>query len=332
MEKFVKELLTEETLEKTALLYTVEMKELSFVGGFENFIYGFNKKDKSYIIRITHSSHRTIDEVKAEIDFLYYLACHGANISMPIMTIHHELVEKINCFDNSYFIICAFTKAEGTVPSRLTITDRMIYNYGKTIGLFHKLTKNYIETEGIKKRFDWDQDLIILNASMYLPEEDNIVLERLQEIVEEIRTLEKNDDNFGLIHTDIHMGNFFIKDDELTVFDFDDAAYHYFASDLAIALFYLIFMVKEENQWLLADRFMDHFMRGYLEANILAKSDYLKIPIFLKLREIILYVAIYRSLKIEESEFAKAYINRYRDRIINNIPFLDIDLEKFYYD
>ena len=46
------------------------------------------------------------------MDFLYYLAKNGANVSMPIYTINKQLVEQIDCHDGSNFIVCAFTKAE----------------------------------------------------------------------------------------------------------------------------------------------------------------------------------------------------------------------------
>ena len=157
--------------------------------------------------------------------------------------------------------MCSFTKAEGKPPSRKNATDKMYYNYGKTIGMFHSLTKNYVESDGIIKRYNWDQDLLILNGDKYLPESDKIIIDRLNEVIKEINSLEKNKDNFGLIHTDVHMGNFFVKNDELTVFDFDDAAYQYFVSDIAIALYYLIFMANEEDQFALADRLMTHFMK-----------------------------------------------------------------------
>lgn len=331
MEKFVRELLTEKVLEKVASLYGVTKEELYYVGGFENFIYGFDREGKSYIVRISHSCHRTVDEVKAEIDFLYYLANHAANVSTPFSTVNKELVERIDCPDESYFIICAFTKAEGEVPSRQNANDRMFYNYGKTIALFHKLTKDYRESEGIQKRFSWDQDLIILNADKYLPKEDRVILDRLNETITAIKSIEKNRDNYGLIHTDVHMGNFFVRDDELIVFDFDDSCYHYFISDIAIALFYLIFMVKEEEQFAWVERFLPLFLKGYFEGNKLSKDDFMKIPLFLKLREIILYIVVFRTLDTAENRFAKAYINRYRDRIVKNTPFIDLDFEKYYH-
>ena len=331
MDKNTKELLTEKVIEKAALLYGRKKDALYFVGGFENFVYGFDADGKSYIVRLSHSTHRTLDEIKAEMDFLFYLAHNGANVSMPIKTVSGQLVESIGCWDGSQFIVCAFTKAEGEVPTRQNVNKRMFYNYGKTIGFFHRLTKEYREGEGIQRRLDWNQDLMIVNADKYLPESEHVIVERLYEIVSEIRLLDKNRDNYGLIHTDIHMGNFFVKDDDLMVFDFDDLAYQFFVSDIAIPLFYLVFMIPEEDWIKWADGFMTEFMKGYLRENRLSREDYLKIPLFLKLREIILYIVVYQALNVEGDRFAEAYVKRYRDRIINRTPFINLDFDKYYF-
>jgi Ser/Thr protein kinase RdoA (MazF antagonist) len=330
MDKYVNELFTESIISEVTSLYNISHEELYLVGGFENYVYGFTKEGKSYVVRISHSSHRLLEEIEAEIDFLYFLANNGASVSMPIKTIKESLVEKIASKDGSYFTVCAFTKAEGEVPSRKTATPEMFYNYGKTIGNFHKLTKYYQESPNITKRFNWDQDSLIINASDYLPLDDKLILYRLDQIVDNIKLIDKNKDNFGLIHSDIHMGNFFIKDNQLTVFDFDDSCYFYYASDLAIALFYLVFMLEEEEQIKLADNFMEHFMKGYLSENIISLEDYLTIPIFLKLREVILYVVLYKTVDVKENRFAKAYLEKYRNRIIKNTAFINLDWMKYY--
>jgi len=329
MEKFVKELLTEKVLNEVKNLYAIN--ELYYVGGFENFIYGFDKDNQSYIVRISHSSHRTIAQIKAEIDFIFYLSNNNANVSTPIFSVNNNLVEKITLENNSYFTVCAYTKAIGQPPSRTNLTESLFYNYGKTIANFHKLTKSYQLKEGLLPRYTWDEDILIKDASKFLDAKDKIILEKLNELIIKINSIERTKDNFGLIHTDIHFGNFFIHNDNLTVFDFDDVAYQYFISDIAIALFYLVYLLNDEEKMELADRFMKNFMKGYFEENKLAKEDFLKINLFLKLREIILYIVIHKTLNIEESKFAQTYINKYRERIINDIEFINLDFEKYYY-
>lgn len=329
MDKFVKELLTEEVLTEVSKRYNIERKQLYFVGGFENYIYGFDRDEKSYVVRISHSSHRDLEDIKSELDFVFYLAQNGAKVSMPITTISNQLVEKIDASDGSYFVISAYTKAEGRPPKSQDLNEELLFNYGKTVGQFHKLTMNYVPSEGLKKRYAWYQDQLLVEAKAYLKDEDLVILERLNELMESIKSIPTNASNYGLIHTDVHMGNFFIKDNQLTVFDFDDASYQYFISDIAIFLFYLLWFTKEEDRTSNATYYMTHFLKGYQSEYQLSKYDFLTIDKFLKLREIVLYLVIHKTLNIEESDFAKRYIQIYRDRIINKVPFVDLDFESF---
>lgn len=188
MDKFVKELLTEDVLVETAKRYGIGKEKVYFVGGFENFIFGFEANDKSFIVRISHSSHRDLDDIKSELDFVFYLAKNGARVSMSVATVSGNLVEKIDASDGSYFSISAFTKAEGRPPKSQDLNEEFLYSYGKTIGQFHKFTKNYVPSEGIKKRFAWYQDPLLMNAKTYLKDEDLVILDRLNELMESIKS------------------------------------------------------------------------------------------------------------------------------------------------
>ncbi len=48
--------------------------------------------------------------------------------------------------------------------------------------------------------------------------------------------LSTNNDHFGLIHSDLHLGNVMAHGDDLTVIDFDDCGYGWFVHELAVAL------------------------------------------------------------------------------------------------
>lgn len=59
MEKEVVDLLSDEVKQEAASKYGAEIADLKLLGDFENFAYECVKADRSFIIRITHSSHRT---------------------------------------------------------------------------------------------------------------------------------------------------------------------------------------------------------------------------------------------------------------------------------
>jgi Ser/Thr protein kinase RdoA (MazF antagonist) len=51
-----------------------------------------------------------------------------------------------------------------------------------------------------------------------------------------LRSLPTPVDGYGLLHTDLHHGNFFVDEGRITAFDFDDIGYNWFASDIAVLL------------------------------------------------------------------------------------------------
>lgn len=330
MDKFIHDLLTEDIVKAALKFYDViNYKDL---GGFENFVYEFENANGLFILRLTHSSHRSSQDIKSELDFIYYLAKNNANVAMPIRNKNNNFIETISCADGSYFIVSAFEKAKGVRPTRDLVNNDLLINYGRTIGKFHKLTKNYQPSPGIEKRYSWEEDFIFENIENYLVPEDKIIIDKFNELKAEIMKIPMTNDNYGLIHTDVHFGNFFINNLDICVFDFDDSAYQYFISDIAIALFYYLYFIFDEDKRLaMADNLMTYFMKGYLQEYQLSKDDYLTIDLFLKLREILLYFVIYRCCDIENEEWAQKYINFYRQRIINNTRYVDIDFNKYYH-
>jgi Ser/Thr protein kinase RdoA (MazF antagonist) len=332
MEPWIKTLFDEQILHTAGAYFGASKTDLSLVGGFENFIYGFDLKGQSFILRISHTSHRTVLDTLAELDFVNHLALHGAPVSRPVRSNQGNLVESILAKDGSYFTASCYHKAQGERPTRNHLNPEFLFNYGKTIGTFHRITTHYQPSSGIQPRFSWDQDPLLVHAQSYLTEDDQLIYQCFKETMEGIHQLPKNKENFGLIHTDVHMGNFFIHHNELTVFDFDDCSTMHFVSDIAIALFYYVVFMKanDTEKKEKADEFMTHFMKGYLSTYALSKSDYLEIPRFLKLRELVLYIVFHRSSDLKTDGFARTYVESHRDLIIKGIPVIDLDFEKYY--
>ncbi|MCF7931477.1 MAG: phosphotransferase [Acholeplasmataceae bacterium] len=330
MEAHIKALFSEQVLEKSGLFFGVKLEDLFEVGGFENFIYGYKKEGKDYILRISHASHRTYEELLSELDFVNFLANQHANVSIPVLSINQHLVEKVDSME-SYFTVSSYIKAEGERPNKKHFDDTFFFNYGKTIGEFHKLTKAYKPDKGIIKRFNWDSDPLFIHARSYLLDTDEIIYQRFKELIAHLNQLPIHQNNYGLIHTDIHMGNFFVKDKNLCVFDFDDSSYMWFVSDIAIALFYYLeFSARDEKDQVgISQFFMTHFMRGYLSENKLTKQDMETMDDFLRLRELVLYIVFYRSVDLSTNQFASNYIKKHRYRIIDKQKFIDIDFTQY---
>ncbi len=71
------------------------MSTLNLIGGFQNYVYEYKGKDKSYILRLTHSSHRSENLIKGELHWISYLISNGISASKPIYSIPGNLTGKI---------------------------------------------------------------------------------------------------------------------------------------------------------------------------------------------------------------------------------------------
>ncbi|TMV51506.1 hypothetical protein FE783_06940 [Paenibacillus mesophilus] len=93
-------------------------------------------------------------------------------------------------------------------------------------------------------------------------------------------------------------GTFGFRREELTLFDFDECEYNWFAADIANPLFYATPLKSNgiELRNRAAQRFYDYFMEGYFSRAFAIDLLAAKIPLFLRLREILVYSGAFRSL------------------------------------
>ncbi len=329
MDQSIYNLFNEDVLKQAMALYQIKDDQIKKVGGFESFVYSFDKDNKEYILRITHSLRRSIEAIESEMEWIKYLHEQGVSCSLPYLSINNQYAEKIGDYDHP-FISCAFDKVKGQHLNNETDTPDFRFRYGQLIGKMHRLSKNYSPKK--KKRIQWFEDDLITNFEKIIPEDQTILKDSLKSLIKSITNIKVHKDNFGLVHYDAHMGNFFVENNEIHIFDFDDSQYAHFSSDIAIILFYysLHFPPSPEKDKLMIS-FFEEFIKGYITENLLDPEEFLYIPLFLKLREFMLYVAIYNAYKGKDYDnWAKKYMECRKEKLENNIPFLSIDFYQIY--
>ncbi|PHE40354.1 aminoglycoside phosphotransferase [Bacillus pseudomycoides] len=298
MEIAVERVFTNKILEEAARRFNVTVEE-NPLGDFENYI--FHAKDESgvsYVLRLTHSSHRSEKQVEAELDFLRYLAENGAKVAAPYYSKSKKLVEVIQAVDGTFFYVSLFTYATGErVKGETSIYwgDPLFEAWGKAIGQLHRLTIDYPKT---KYRDTWE-----VEEKAIIDELDDEKVKNIAYILmEEIKALPMEKRTFGLIHGDIHQGNFHYDGKELTIFDFDDATYNYFIHDLAMVIYYSVLSTAwtEQEKTLFVRKQLQVLRKGYELEHQLEESWYESLPLFLRLRDIGLYGTIQKKFKGKE--------------------------------
>lgn len=328
MEQEIRSLLSESLLDKSAHKLGFSKSDLSDLGGFQNFVYEAKGSSKSCIIRIAHSSHRSFRLTEAELDWVQYLFNHGVNVAAPIRSLAGNYISQIDAGD-SYFITTAFDKAAGGKPHyQMYMEDKnLIQKLGRVTGRMHTLSKKYKVSKGSARRYDWKDNNYLTRFTKYIPASHEAVIEGTKKFLQGLLLLPKDLDSYGLIHGDIHHNNFHVHKDELILFDFDECEYNWFVADIANPLFYATPLPSDgrENRDRTAKRFYDYFMEGYSKENVLDEYWVKRIPLFLRLREILVLSGAFRSLDFSHLHpWSKEMIETTTLNIENDLPFVDI--------
>jgi len=262
----------------------------------------------------------------AELDWVAYLADHGVAVPQPLHSVQGKLVETIG-IENSSFFITAFHKIVGATILEAQLCTPVIYReWGKIMGKMHHLAKNYVLREPSCHRPAWFENDILANITHYLQGQP-IILEKIQELLDQLSQLPQDRDSYGLIHTDFTDVNFFVHDGQITVFDFDDSEYHWFAYDIAVVLFdtlpWLPQLGMEKDDF--GAFFWKQFYSGYLNENQLDEYWLNQLPIFMKLREMFLYGTFHKKWDLDNlTEERQKMMDEYRYNIENDVQPLNV--------
>ncbi|MCM3257838.1 phosphotransferase [Paenibacillus lautus] len=327
MDPQIKLLFLDEHATEGAARFGLSLEEMSFIGGFQNFVYSYTREGCKYILRLTPSTLRTQIGLEAELEWIRYLAENGMSVSEPIPSAQGIYVERVSgkIID---FYATSFRHAPGRkIGYPECLNNPMLYEQcGRMTGHLHDLAKRY---EPLTRRLSWERNDYLLLARKYLPPEHAPILRVLVELKERLTSLPVTPDNFGLIHGDINVGNFMVDETgEITLFDFDECQYSWYAEDIAIQLYYLLYVFGEDSKTerkVQYELFIEHFALGYTEnGRRLPEGWKDQLSLFLKLREIIVFVGMNRSWNLRQPDnWTRDFLNDSRMRLINGFSLID---------
>jgi Ser/Thr protein kinase RdoA (MazF antagonist) len=311
--------------------YGIAKDSIHLLDGFESFMYEYGKDGQDHVLRISHSLHRTSNMIQGEIEWVNYLVAGGVPAARAVPSERGNVVERIAVEDGSHFTAVSFERAGGHPPTKEDWENGLAIQLGQIVGRMHALTKHFEPSDARFRRHEWYEDYPDGFAEQYLPPSETKVIAKLNDLLAYLYTLPKDRDSYGLIHVDVHGGNFFVDNGRVTLFDFDDCQYAWFVYDIAMALFYAIphNCVGEENMnW--AKSFLTQFMEGYRRENTFDSHWLRQIPYFLKLREVDLYVIIHRSLDLENLDpWDASFMDNRKYKIEHDVPYVELAWDEY---
>ena len=152
----------------------------------------------------------------------------------------------------------------------------------------------------------------------------------LTNLIQELQLLPKPSADYGMIHEDLHYANFLIQaDGNVTIIDFDDCSYGWYAMDIAMALFDVLVLYNassEEESQRFAREFLSSYLKGYRLEKDLPLFLQCQIPKFLKLKELCIYADLVSLPELAQPDsWVGRFMRNRAARIADDIPYVDIN-------
>jgi amicoumacin kinase len=208
---------------------------LKYQGESTNAVFSFTSAGSSRFLRISASRCRPIVQIGAELDFIIYLHNHGLNVASPLTSINHRFIEPIQ--QGNY--LCVVFEAAMGQPfqfSQPQADQQHFFLRGKILSHLHSLSRSYRAAHH-RQRQHWQQDEVFQTIEEYLPRQQTSIWREYDSLMDWLAVRPVDESAFGLIHGDVGTTNFLCHDETITLFDFDDACYHWFLYDLAITFY-----------------------------------------------------------------------------------------------
>ncbi len=333
---------TDEILQEACQRFGFERASLEELDG-SAFVYEGQLDGLPRILKVSPGLWNTTDQtigateaqLLGELDFVRYLDAYGVPVALPVPSREGNLIETIPLDNEACFLAYAFEKVPGFMypdESVVEFPETVLVEWGRLMGRIHHLAARYQPSDPAWKRPAWDAD-DLLDYRGLIPADQPLVWQRFDEMVATLNGLPRNPQVFGLVHGDLHHGNFFNDNGRLIAFDFDAAHYLWYIGDIVIALYNCLPLPRSET----AQRreftvhYLSHFLKGYRLEKPLDPAWIAQIPLFLKFNEMLDYAYKYKYWDMSKAaDRHKAILADMRHRIENEIPVVEFtpgDLE-----
>lgn len=257
-----------------------------------NAVYWCKNQGNTFFLRFAPTEEKSKEKILAELEFLRFLRNNGYSAVDTILSKSGNELEVVSTPWGTYYAV-AFKEVSGKQMSQLSLTDDIIFGWGKALGKLHKLSSEYKPINNIrndwKETINWMEDVLSNFPNEITAKSELCILK------DYFLKLPTTKENFGLIHYDFEADNVFY--DEITKnynsIDFDDSMYHWYAMDIEQALDSMKDDMPEDQ----VESSVNQFIKGYRsEHNI--SDDMLKLlPIFRRYANLYGYVRVLRSIE-----------------------------------
>lgn len=236
-----------------------------------------------HIFKVYRNNHRSLDELRGEVELLQILRRGKARVAFPISDIHGNIIQSFQTGEGTRNgVLFSFAKGQ----SYKDLTDEQLKVVGYEMAFNHNLLEGLELSYG---RLEYtltttlDHPLKILQRAFkeyHFPEGYQYLLEIARRSKKKLKSLETSNFSQGYCHYDYLPKNFhFTEENEFTLFDFDFAGKGYLVNDLmTLKAHYFLHTIYAGYTREKADHCFEIFVSAYREKRALSTDEIAAIP------------------------------------------------------
>ncbi len=244
--------------------------------------YILENQHAKYILKIYRDSHRSLHEIKGEIELLAHLKAGGAKVAHAIADRNGNTYQEFNAAEGTRHGVL-FTYAPG--KTIMDLTEKHMAIVGYEMAFNHNITSS-VKLSHERKPYTIDTTLtqpvaILEPAFKDYPEGYTYLKETAAQVARALQDLNTDRFNYGYCHYDYLPKNFhFDEYDTLTLFDFDFAGPGWLANDLMSFTVYLYFYITMNKKTIEeARRDFSVFVDAYRKVRPITDEEINAIPL-----------------------------------------------------
>ena len=217
------------TPHRAAAHWNADPDSLQLVNQGINVVCRFNADGQTYYLNLTHAELKTRAELEANWDFLHHLADNGVPVSPPVLSSDGQKVVAIPQGEDTFLATVTQAMPGELLPENMLPKETFI-TWGRALGEMHNAAKSFQPVDG-SLFLDWKQNWEEVRS--LIEPGDHAALREFEQVDAWFQPLSEDTPDFGLTHSDFRAGNMLLHDGRITILDFDEPVWHWFATDIA---------------------------------------------------------------------------------------------------
>lgn len=232
--------------------YGIENAKLTLLNDSENLLFRVDAQAR-YGLRVYHpddgvSYVNLLSDAAIRSELLWLLSLRGIGLVVPepLRAQNGDLIVHASTPQIPEGRRCAlFAWVDGRFRDA-SLTPKALENVGAFIAKMHNHAEAFKPPpDFLRYRWDWQREfgeqapLMTNKADMLSPEVRDLFRSMKDIIARTMDELGETPANFGLIHSDLHEGNYLFQGDEVRAIDFAEVGWSYYLFDVAVTLYFL---------------------------------------------------------------------------------------------